>query len=90
VALTLAQALIALKGHARALIAWATGIVGFVVVTAVAGNDLFLRVEIGFLAAAGMTAVAMGWLLILQLRRGISVDSLATLVEQIEHEPLEI
>ena len=32
----------------------------------------------------------MGWLLLIQLRRGISIDSLATLVEQIEHEPLEI
>jgi O-antigen/teichoic acid export membrane protein len=46
-ALTLAQALIALMGHARAMVGWLLGIVVFTVVTALAGHELFLRVEIG-------------------------------------------
>jgi O-antigen/teichoic acid export membrane protein len=89
-ALTLAQALIALMGHARALIAWALGIVAFLVVTALTGPDLFLRVELGSIAGAAVSAAMMAWLLIPRMREGIGDDSLTELVEQIEHEPLEI
>ena len=89
-ALTLAQALIALMGHSRALIAWAAGIVAFVVVTAVTGPDLFLRVEIGSIAGAGASAAMMALMLIPRMREGIGAGSLTELVQQIEHEPLEI
>jgi O-antigen/teichoic acid export membrane protein len=89
-ALTLAQALIALMGHARALIAWALGIVAFLVVTALTGPDLFLRVELGSIAGAAASAAMMAWMLIPRMREGIGADSLTELVEQIEHEPLEI
>jgi len=89
-ALTLAQALIALMGHSRALIAWAAGIVAFVVVTAVTGPDLFLRVEIGSIAGAGASAAMMASMLIPRMREGIGAGSLTELVQQIEHEPLEI
>jgi len=89
-ALTLAQALIALLGHRRAMVGWLTGLIVFTVVTAVAGHSLFLRVEIGSIAGAGAAAAVMaGWLL-RTLRAGIPQESLAALVEQIEHEPLEI
>jgi O-antigen/teichoic acid export membrane protein len=89
-ALTLAQALIALLGHARALVAWGIGLTMFVVVTAIAGGDLFRRVEVGYIAGTGAAAAVMGLMLYLQLRKGIPDDGLASLVEQIEHEPLEI
>jgi O-antigen/teichoic acid export membrane protein len=89
-ALTLAQALIALLGHARVLVAWAIGLVVFVAVTAVAGSELFTRVEVGFIAGAGASAIAMAAFLFLRLRAGIPDTGLASLVEQIEHEPLEI
>lgn len=89
-ALTLAQALIALLGHARAMVGWLIGIIVFTVVTAVAGHALFLRVEIGSIAGAGAAAGVMAFSLMLQLRAGIPQESLAALVEQIEHEPLEI
>ena len=89
-ALTLAQALIALLGHSRATYAWIVGNVVFVAVTAVASHDLFLRVELGFLAGAAASALVMGWLLKARMTAGIRADSLAHLVEQIEHEPLEI
>jgi O-antigen/teichoic acid export membrane protein len=89
-ALTLAQALIALLGHRRAMTAWLVGIVTFAVVTALAGSSLFLRVEIGSIAGAAAAAAVMGLHLLRQLRGDVSGESLAALVEQIEHEPLEI
>ena len=77
-------------GHARALVAWALGLATFCVVTAIAGDDLFPRVEVGFIAGAAVSAVAMGVLLLIRFRAGIPEGGLASLVEQIEHEPLEI
>ena len=88
-ALTLAQALIALLGHARALIAWCVGLVICVVVTIGSSKDLFLRVELGFLFGCGAAAVCMALLLLGRLRAE-SPESLGLLVEAIEHEPLEI
>jgi len=87
-ALTLAQALIALMGHARAAVAWGFGILGFVVVTAL-GDDLFLRVELGFLAGSVIAAISTGAFLLQRIRAGVP-DSVTPLVEAIEHEPLEI
>ncbi|MEX2256579.1 MAG: hypothetical protein WEC34_14150 [Acidimicrobiia bacterium] len=89
-ALTLAQALIALLGHARVLVAWAIGLAVFVGATAVEPSELFKRVEIGFIAGAAAAAIAMGAFLLDRLRKGIPEGGLANLVEQIEHEPLEI
>jgi len=88
-ALTLAQALIALQGHARALIAWLMGLSVAVIVTIVSSNDLFRRVEYGFLAGCGTAAVMMALLLVKPMRSA-PPESLSLLVEQIEHEPLEI
>ena len=59
-ALTLAQALIALLGHGRALVAWCIGLAVCVVVTAFSTDDLFLRVELGFLAGCGTAAAGDG------------------------------
>jgi O-antigen/teichoic acid export membrane protein len=89
-ALTLAQALIALLGHARATTAWLIGNVVFWLAAATATDSLLLRGEIGFVLGAGAAAATMAWLLVRQMRRGIGTDSLASLVEAIEHEPLEI
>jgi hypothetical protein len=72
------------------LTSWLAGVVVFVAVTAVASSDLFLRVELGSIAGAGAAAGIMGLSFVLRLRRGIGDASLALLVEQIEHEPLEI
>jgi O-antigen/teichoic acid export membrane protein len=87
VALTLAQGLIALKCYAHAAVAWILGIVAFVG-TVAAGDDLFLRNELGFLAGAGVAAIMMTIFLIPRMRRGDG--SLGQLVEVIEHEPLEL
>jgi O-antigen/teichoic acid export membrane protein len=89
-ALTLAQALIALQGHGRALVAWIVGLVVTVAVIAATASSEFLeRVEYGFLAGCGAAAVVMALLLLTRIRSA-TPESLERLVEQIEHEPLEI
>ena len=92
-ALTLAQALIALLGHGQALIAWTVGLVLCVGVMALGSSatvdDLFLRSELGYLAGCLGAAVTMGAFLVTRLRDH-GPESLSLLVEAIEHEPLEI
>jgi len=88
-ALTLAQALIALQGHARAFVAWLTGLVVAILVTAFSTHELFRRIEYGFLAGCGMAALMMGVLLSSRMSTA-TPESLELLVEQIETEPLEI
>jgi O-antigen/teichoic acid export membrane protein len=87
-ALTLAQGLIALRGYRAAAISWVIGIATFIGVTAV-GNDLFLRVELGFAFGSLAAATSMGILLLVRLRSGALPD-VENLVEVLEHEPLEI
>ncbi len=89
-ALTLAQALIALMGHARATVAWFAGNLVFWIVAATSSDDLFLRGELGFLAGAAASAATMGTLLVVQVRSGVDDESLGSFVEAIEHERLEI
>src|SRR6478736_5251091 len=92
-ALTLAQALIALLGHGRALIAWGVGLVLCVGVMALGSSattdDLFRRSELGYLAGCLGAAVTMTVFLLIRLREH-GPESLSLLVEAIEHEPLEI
>jgi hypothetical protein len=89
-ALTLAQALIALNGHGRALVAWIVGLVVTVGVIAATASEYFLdRVEYGFLAGCLAAAAVMAGLLLGRIRTA-TPESLERLVEQIEHEPLEI
>jgi O-antigen/teichoic acid export membrane protein len=52
------QALVALRAHPRMAIGWFIALVTFVAVTAV-GDDLYLRVELGLLAAS---VVAFAWM----------------------------
>jgi O-antigen/teichoic acid export membrane protein len=89
-ALTLAQALIALQGHGRALVAWVVGLVCTIgVIAATASSEFLDRAEYGFLAGCSAAAVTMLVLLLTRLRTA-TPESLSRLVEQIEHEPLEI
>ena len=86
-ALTLAQGLIALKGYGQAAASWIIGIVAFGVVTAL-GDDLFLRVENGFVAGSAAAAAMMAVFLLQRMRTATA--SFGELAEVIGHEPLEI
>src|SRR4029077_10221606 len=71
-ALTLAQALIALLGHGRALIAWTVGLVFCVGVMALGSSatidDLFLRAELGYVVGCATAATMMLIFLLVQVR----------------------
>jgi O-antigen/teichoic acid export membrane protein len=88
-ALTLAQALIALRSYAASALSWLAGVVAFVVTVAL-GNDLFLRSELGFGAGSLAAAAAMLVCLAVRLRSDLPSDALERLAEDIQHEPLEI
>jgi O-antigen/teichoic acid export membrane protein len=88
VALTVAQALIALEGHARQTLAWLVGIIAFGVIIA-AISDLFLRVELAFLGGSIAAAIVMSIFLVRDIRSG-KTGNLDDLVQGIESEPLEI
>ncbi|MGZ8766558.1 MAG: hypothetical protein ACXW2C_12795, partial [Acidimicrobiia bacterium] len=88
IALTIAQALIALEGHARQTFAWLIGMLVFFAVIAVI-SDLFLRVELAFLIGSASAALVMVFFLVRDVRSGKTGD-LGELVQGIESEPLEI
>ncbi len=88
IALTIAQALIALHGHKEAAVAWGAGVVAFGIGAALI-SDLALRVEIGFLAGSIVTTIVMGWALAVRMRQGVT-EGIDVLIEQIGHEPLDL
>jgi hypothetical protein len=88
IALTVAQALIALHGHRMAAVAWGLGVVAFIAVAA-AIPELDLRVEMGFLVGATVSTIVMGWALVVRMRHGVD-EGIDSLISQIEHEPLEL
>lgn len=88
IALTMAQALMALGGYRLMVASWALGLAvcGGVMATV---SDLETRVEVGFLAGALVAAFCM----LLAARRHlhrVGDVGIERLVEAIEHEPIEI
>ena len=59
------------------------------VMAGVGADDLFLRVELGYVAGCLAAALVMAIFLLTRIREQ-SPESLSLLVEAIEHEPLEI
>ncbi len=77
------QALVALNGHSRMAIGWLLALGAFVGVTAM-GHELFLRVELGLLAASVFAFVWMSVFLVERLRRhtrSVPVDAAEALAE---------
>lgn len=74
VAMATAQAVIALQGHALVAGGWACGIGTFALVTAVAGDDLFQRVELGLVTGSAAAVVAFVFALRSRLRSGAAPD----------------
>jgi hypothetical protein len=70
-ALTLAQALIALQRYAVTGLAWVFGLAVFVVVFLLPDGDAFVRSEVAFLAG---TAAAVVWMVVTAVRSLRSVD----------------
>jgi O-antigen/teichoic acid export membrane protein len=87
VALALAQAIIALRGHAWVALGWGAGMAAFVLVTAVAGDDLLLRVELGLIAGSLAALVVFAIVVWVRLAAGVQPDE-DSLVEAIHDLPL--
>ena len=78
-ALAIAQALIALKGHRRQAFGWAAGLVTLLLTARFASDDLYFRVELGLLAGSVVAFLVMGGLLVRRLSEAgpgqLDVDS---------------
>ncbi len=88
VALGIAQAVIALHGHAWAALGWVTGLVTFVVVTLVSSEDLLLRVELGLVCVPAISMAVFAYALHQRLQSGAEVDP-ASIIDAITDHPLE-
>ncbi len=88
VALALAQAVIALKGHALVALGWGLGMITFVVATWVSSDDLFRRVEIGLVASSVAALIAFAIALRSRLRSG-DLPSGQSVLEAVNNMPLE-
>jgi O-antigen/teichoic acid export membrane protein len=88
IALALAQAVIALKGHALVALGWGLGMITFVVATWLSSSELFPRVEIGLVASSVAALVAFAVALRSRLRSG-HLPSGQSVIEAITDLPLE-
>lgn len=88
IALTYAQALLALDGQRPVALAWLLGLVASLVVTAVVPG-LELRVVLGLVVGASVTTAVMA-LLVARSLKGTAGLGIEPLIEAIEHEPIEI
>lgn len=87
-ALAMAQAVIALKGHALVALGWGIGMATFVVVTWVSSDDLFRRIEYGLVASSFAAMVSFAISLRSRLRAGVT-PSHQSIMEAIIDMPLE-
>lgn len=87
-ALALAQAVIALKGHALVAVGWIIGVITFLVTTWLASDDLFKRVEIGLLVSSATSMAVFALALRNRLASGAQPDE-GSLLEALIDQPLE-
>lgn len=87
-ALALAQAVIALKGHALVAVGWACGVLAFLLATWLSSDDLFRRVEIGLLVASATSLTAFALSLRYCLASGAEPDP-GSMLEAMTDLPLE-
>jgi O-antigen/teichoic acid export membrane protein len=87
-ALAIAQAVIALSGHARVALGWCAGFVTFVVVAWLSSNDLYLRVELA-LVASSLVSLAIFVASLKQKMSGNAVFDDASITDALAERPLE-
>lgn len=86
--LAIAQAVIALHGHALVALGWTMGMVSFLIATWLINGTTFFRIELGLLIGSA-TAMAMFALALRhRLQRGVAPDA-ASMLEAITDMPLE-
>jgi amino acid permease len=60
IALTLAQALIALRRYTLTALAWVAGVAAFIIVMAFLSVDVFTRAEVAFVVGGSVAVIWMG------------------------------
>ncbi|MCU1502886.1 MAG: hypothetical protein JWM12_2240 [Ilumatobacteraceae bacterium] len=88
VALALAQAVIALEGHALVALGWTIGMATFIVATWLTSSDLFKRVEMGLVLSSLTALISFAVALRSRLRAGVSPTP-ESLLEAFTDMPLE-
>ena len=88
VALALAQAVIALKGHKLVALGWVTGAVALAIGVWVGSDDVFRRVEIGVLASSIAAMTFFAFALRYKLGSGARPDN-ESVLEALTDRPLE-
>lgn len=86
--LAMAQAVIALHGHALVALGWTCGMVTFVVSTWLIGGEVFRRVELGLLIGSAV-AMAVFWLALRARLRSGAVPDEASVIEALTDMPFE-
>lgn len=87
-AVAIAQAVIALHGHATVALGWLSGFVTFVLVAWLSSDDLYLRVELALVASSLVSLAIFGWSIRRRLDRGDRPDD-ETVIEAFAERPLE-
>ena len=83
IALALAQAIIALRGHAKVAAGWMMGMLAFIVVVAIPNDDLLLRVETALVAGSFAAMVVFGVVLRAMIHTGVEPDE-ESLIEALD------
>jgi hypothetical protein len=84
----MAQAVIALKGHALVAVGWGVGVVSFVLATWLSSDDLFRRIEYGLVASSVGALIAFTIALRARLRSG-ATPTTESVMEAITDMPFE-
>ena len=87
-ALAIAQAVIALHGHAWVAAGWVVGMAGFVVSTWLLGGEALRRVELGLIIGPGAAMLVFAYALRVRLRAGVQPDA-ESVYEALTDMPIE-
>ena len=87
-AVAIAQAVIALHGHATVALGWMVGFVTFVFVAWLSSDDLYLRVELALVASSIAALIVFGLSIRSKLASGALPDD-ESVIEAFAERPLE-
>ena len=87
-ALAVSQGVIALQGHKYVAAGWLSAMIGFLIVTTVASDDLFLRVELGLVAGSTVALAVFSYALRARMSAGAIPDA-ESMIDGVLDFPLE-
>ncbi|MFN8022689.1 MAG: hypothetical protein U0Q03_14270 [Acidimicrobiales bacterium] len=86
--LAIAQAVLALHGHAQVALGWTVGMAMFVLSTWLLGGSVFQRVELGLVIGSASATLVFAWALRSRLAAGAEPDH-ASVIEALTDMPFE-